>query len=152
MGHASTSRTIRAPVERVFDAVAHIENFQHISPDIVKVEFLTEQRRGVGTRFRETRRMGKREGCTELEVTEYVENEHIRLVADQGGTIWDSSFTTKDQGDGTTELAMAMEARPHKLLAHLVAPLFVRLTRKFVEQDLDAVQAHCEGSGECDRA
>lgn len=44
----------------------------------VNVLFLTDSEKGVGTKFRETRMMGKREAGTELEVTEYVPNERVR--------------------------------------------------------------------------
>ena len=54
--------------------------------------FLSEVRTGVGTRFRETRLMHGKERSTELEVTEYVENERVRMVADTDGTVWDSVF------------------------------------------------------------
>jgi carbon monoxide dehydrogenase subunit G len=57
----SLQRHVNAPMEVVFDAIAHIENFSQAAPHIVGVEYLSEQKRGVGTRFRETRRMGKRE-------------------------------------------------------------------------------------------
>ena len=145
MGRTTVTRTIKAPVESVFKTVAHIDNFSKVVPDIVKVEFLSEQKSGVGARFRETRRMGKREASTVLEVTEYVENEHVRLVSDQGGTIWDSVFTTKPNSDGTVELKMVMDANAYKLFAKVVTPLIKGVVRRAIEKDLDAVKAHCEG-------
>ena len=45
------------------------------------------------TRFRETRVMKGREASTVLEVTEYESPRRIRLVSDEGGTIWDTVFT-----------------------------------------------------------
>jgi len=143
MSTTTVRRTINAPVARVFDCIAHIENFSQAVPHITKVEMLSDITRGVGTRFRETRLMGRREGKTELEVTEYVENEHVRLVSDQGGTIWDTCFTVADS-DGATELVMVMEARAYKLLAKLMNPLISGMIRKFIEKDMDAVKAWCE--------
>jgi carbon monoxide dehydrogenase subunit G len=145
MGRTTVSRTIKAPVAKVFGAVAHIEDFEQIVPAIVKVEFLSENKTGVGARFRETRLMGKREGSTELEVTEYVPDEHMRCVADQGGTIWDTTFTTRDVGDGTVELTMVMDANAYKLAAKLFNPLIKGMVKKYIEQDMDAVKAWCEG-------
>lgn len=144
MGRTTVVRTVRAPIERVFDTVAHCENFSTVVPDIEGVEFLTESRSGVGTRFRETRRMGKRVGTTELEVTEYVPNERVRLVSDQGGTIWDTVFTTRPAADGAVELKMVMDARPYRLVAKLMNPLIGGFIRKAIESDLDAVKAYCE--------
>ena len=144
MNRTAVTRQVNAPVEAVFDAVAHIQNFQTIVPDIVKVEFLTEQHTDVGTRFRETRMMGKREAATELEVTEYQPHEHVRMGADAGGTIWDSTFTTKARADGGTDLSLVMDANAYRFAAKLFNPLIKGMVRKAIEKDMDAVKAHCE--------
>lgn len=147
MGTTSVTRTIAAPVSAVFDAISSIENFSQIVPDIVKVEFLGDQRTGVGTRFRETRRMGKREVATELHLTEYERDRHVRMVSDQGGTVWDSLFSTHAVAGGT-ELTLIMDARAYKLLARLINPLIAGMIRKHIEKDLDAVKAHCEAAAQ----
>ncbi len=145
MTKRSTSRQIKAPVAAVFDAVTNIEKFPEKSADIVSAELLTEQKKGVGTRFRETRRMGKREGTTELECTEYVENERVRFVTDQGGAVWDSVYTTEQSGGGTL-LTLEMDARPHKFMAKIVVPMILGMISKAVEKDMDAVKDYCEGN------
>ncbi len=143
MSKRSTSRLIKAPVSVVFDAVTDVKKFPEKSEDIVSAELLTEQEKGVGTRFRETRRMGKREGTTELECTEFVENERVRFVTDQGGTVWDSIYTTKADGEGTV-LTLEMDARPHKFMARIVLPMIMGVLAKAVDKDMDAVKAYCE--------
>ena len=135
--------TIRAPLEMVFDTIAHIENFAKASPAIVGVEFLSETRRGVGTRFLETRRVGGGEGSSELEVTEYEPHERVRIVSDAGGTVWDSLFVVRESG-GKTELTLTMEARPYKLLARLTSPLLKGTIRKAIVSDMEAVKSYCE--------
>lgn len=145
MSRVHTELMIEAPLEKVFDTVAHIENFQKAVPHILRVEPLGEIRSGVGTRFRETRRMGQREATTVLEVTEYAANERVRLISDEGGTVWDSLFETRSEGDGT-RLSLTMDARPHKLLSRLTVPLMMRMIRSAVEEDLVAVKEYCEGA------
>jgi uncharacterized membrane protein len=144
MAQYVATRTIAAPVDRVFATVAHIDRFQEAVPHITNVEFLTETRSGVGTRFRETRLMRGREASTELEVTEYVQDERVRLVSDAGGTVWDTVFTVQTSGSGT-ELSMVMDARPYKLTALVVNPMISRMLTKALETDMDAVKAYCEG-------
>ncbi|MHC4668834.1 MAG: SRPBCC family protein [Planctomycetota bacterium] len=144
MGRTTVSRTIHAPIETVFATVAHIENFSKAVPHIVKVEFLSDVRAGVGTRFRETRLMGGKEASTELEVTEYVENDRVRLVADTHGTVWDTVFTVRPAPVGGVELRMVMDANAYKLVAKLMNPLVQVLIRKAIEKDMDAVKAFCE--------
>lgn len=145
MSTTTVTRTIRASQESVFDAIAHIENFSKIVPAITNVEFLTEQKSGVGTRFKETRLMGKREGSSTLEVTEYDAPQRVRMVSDQGGTIWDTVFTVEPSSDGQVELVVVMEANAYKLFAKLINPLIKGMIKKFIESDMDAVKAHCEG-------
>jgi hypothetical protein len=144
MTRTEVSRTIHAPLEKVFDTVAHIERFSEVVPEIVEVELLSDTRRGVGTRFRETRLMGKRRASSVLEVTEYVPNERVRLVSDQGGTLWDTVFTTRPAGQGAVELTMVMDAQAYKLPAKLLIPLIMGIVRKAIGKDLDAVKRHCE--------
>jgi uncharacterized membrane protein len=145
MSTLRASRTIAAPVEKVFETIAHIENFSKAVPHIVNVDFLSDNRTGVGARFRETRVMRGREASTELEVTEYEENERVRLVSDAGGTIWDTLFTVR-AGEAGTELSMVGEAKPYKLLARLVNPLISPMLRKALAQDLDAIKDYCEAA------
>jgi carbon monoxide dehydrogenase subunit G len=141
----SVSRTIHAPVDRVFDTIAHIENFSKAVPHIVKVEFLSETRAGVGTRFRETRIMRGKEASTELEVTEYVENDRVRIVADTHGTLWDTVFTVTPVDEGAL-LGMVMDAKPSGMAASLMTTMMKGMLQKALEQDLDAVKAYCEST------
>ncbi len=138
-----TSRSISAPIETVFQTIADIRNFSKAVPHIVKIEFLTEQKVGVGTRFEETRLMNGREHTVELEVTELVENDRIRMVSDAGGTIWDTVFTVSQAAD-TVALDMEMDVKPYKLLAKLMTPLIRGTVVKGVATDMDAVKAYCE--------
>ena len=145
MTRTRLTRTINAPLDRVFATVADPVNYTRAVPEITKVEFLTDQRTGVGTRFLETREMRGREAATELEVTEYVKGEHIRIVSRAGGTVWDSAFTVTPAGDGRgTRLDLVMEARPCRLLAHVFVPLTKRIVAKAVAGDMDAVKAYLE--------
>lgn len=138
-----SSITIAAPVEDVFDTVAHIDRFSEAVPSIREVEFLSEVRRGVGARFREIREMNGREGSTVLEVIEYEQNERVRIVSDAGGATWDTVFTTMPTTNGT-ELAMVMEAKPHTLLARISTPMIKGMVAKAIQSDLDAVKEFCE--------
>lgn len=146
MPQVSVSRTINAPLEMVFRTVADVREFAKVQPQIVDIQFLTEQQVGKGTKFRETRMMGKSKAATELEVTEYVENERIRFVADSMGTTWDTIFTVAAGPGGTTELTMVMEARGHTFLARLMNPLVMLMVKKAVVGDVDRVKAFCEAA------
>jgi carbon monoxide dehydrogenase subunit G len=143
MSRMIVTRRIAAPIERVFKTVADIGQFSQAIPHIVKVEFLSDVKSGIGTWFRETRLMHGKEAVTELEVTEYVENDRIRLVADSHGTVWDTVFTVERDG-GETVLTMTMDAKSYKWLAKVMNLLITGLIKKAVEKDMDSVKAFCE--------
>ncbi|MHC4850362.1 MAG: SRPBCC family protein [Planctomycetota bacterium] len=143
MTRTIVSRQINAPAATVFETVAHIENFSKAVPGIVNIEFLTESRTGVGTKFKETRVMKGREATVELEVTEYEPNQRIRIVSDTHGTVWDTVFTVAENA-GQTQLEMVMDANAYKLLPKLMNPLIRGMIQKAIEGDMDAVKAYCE--------
>ena len=143
MATVTVTRVVDAPADVVFRTVADIGHFSQAVPHIVNVEFLSEVRSGVGTRFRETRVMNGREASTELEVTEYVENDRVRIVSEAGGAVWDTVFTVSPAAEGT-ELSMVMDARPRTLSARLAVPLMLRMVKGAVARDMDAVKAFCE--------
>ncbi|MGI9600307.1 MAG: SRPBCC family protein [Acidimicrobiales bacterium] len=143
MTRTTVTRTIESLPAEVFDAVAHIERFAEVVDDITDVEFISESTRGVGTRFRETRLMRGRPSTTELEVTEYQPDHRVRLVSDQGGTIWDTVFEVEPAG-AASRLTMTMDARPYKLLAKVTTPLFKGVIARAIESDMDAVKRYCE--------
>ena len=107
------------------------------------MEFLSDRETGAGTRFRETRIMRGRESSTVLEVTEFVDDDRVRLVADSHGALWDSEFVVRSRG-GLTELTLTMEARPHSLLARIIVPITRGMVRQALEKDMDAVKRWCE--------
>ncbi|MHC4958489.1 MAG: SRPBCC family protein [Planctomycetota bacterium] len=143
MTRTTVSRTINAPIDKVFSTIASIENFKQAIPSIVRVEFTSEARAGVGTRFRETRLMRGKEVTVELEVTELEPNDHVRIVSGTHGTVWDTTFTVKENA-GQTDLHMVMDAKAYKLLPKIVNPLVKGMIQKAVEADLDSVKSFCE--------
>ena len=87
--------------------------------------------------------MNGKEATTELEVTEFVENDRVRFVADSHGTVWDSVFTVSQAGE-STDLELTMDARAYKLLPKIVNLLIKGMVQKAVEKDMDAVKTYCE--------
>ena len=143
MPRAIVTRNINAPVELVFRTVADINQFSKAVPHIVKVEFLSDIKLGVGARFRQTRLMKEKESTTELEVTEYDENNRIRLVAIDHGIVWDTVFAVKREIDHTN-LTLTMDAITHRPISKIMIFLMSRMVKKAIERDLDGVKAFCE--------
>ena len=144
MSRIIVTRTIDAPINLVFQTVADERRLSQVLPHIVNVEFLSDVRAGVGTRFRETRLMNGKEATTELEVTEFVENEHVRLVTtDSLGTTWDTVFAVTADNGGT-KLTMTMDARADKWLAKVFVFVIRSMIKRAVERDMDLVKRFCD--------
>lgn len=144
MSQITVKRTIDASVEKVFETVSNINNFSKAIPHITKVQILSDVKSGVRLRFRETRLTKGKETTEELEVTEFVDNDHVRIVCDSHGTVWDSLFSVAP-AEGQTELTLTMDARSYKLLSKLMTPLIKGMIVKALEQDMDSVKRYCEG-------
>ena len=142
-----TSRTISAPIDRVFAALSDPSQFSEAVPHILNIEFLSDVKSGVGTKFRETRLMGKKEATTELEITECVENEHIRIVTESNGTLWDTVMSVSDSG-GKTELNMAMDATASGFFGSLMIKMIKGMIQKALEKDMDCLKEYCEKPAE----
>jgi uncharacterized protein YndB with AHSA1/START domain len=143
MNPITTTRMINAPIDMVFKSVSDINVFADVLPHIVEIEILSDIKSGLGTRFRETRLMKGKEATTVLEITELEPNSLVRMVADEGGTIWDTVMATSEEG-GQTKLTMVMEARPHKIMSRLITPMIMGMVAKAVASDMDAVKEYCE--------
>ncbi len=136
-------RIIEAPIDEVFHAIADAASLACALPHVVSVEFLTPQRSGVGTRFRETREWKGRVASMVLEIVECVDAERLRLRADARGTTWDSSFAVEEVGP-RTRLVYQLRGQATHWLPRLVNPWLRRGLARAVEADLDAVKAWCE--------
>ncbi len=142
----SVSCQVNAPAERVF---AHATNFAETASfieGISKSEVLTDGPVGVGTRFRETRIMFKRECTEEMEITEFEPNERYVLQADSHGSLYVTTITFTPE-DGGTNVTMDFRAEAHSLMAKLMTPLAKMMTntmKKCVESDLACLKEHSE--------
>ena len=143
MPRTTVTRTIHAPADVVFSTVADISQFSQAVPHIVKVEFLSDVRSGLGTRFRETRLMKGRERQTELEVMEYVPDRRVRMVADSHGTVWDTLFEVRSES-GFSILTVTMDATARGLLPKIMNVLIRGMVRRAIERDMESVKIYCE--------
>lgn len=136
-------RKINAPIEKVFRTVADVEQFSKAIPHILKVEFLTENKTGIGACFRETRKMKDKAITTQLEVTEYIENDHVRMVASDHGITWDTVFSVRRE-NGQTVLNMTMDATTNNFFKNIMLYIIKSMVQKSIEQDMDSVKTFCE--------
>ena len=146
MSPLDVSVQIAAPQERVFAAVSDFGKAADRVEAIVKCEVLTEGEIGVGTRFRETRKMFKKEHSEEMEVTGFDPPNSFTLAASSCGAEYTTIFSVQSEGEGS-ELSMSFTSKPVKLMAKLMAPMFFFMKgsmRKMMQADLESIKCSIE--------
>jgi len=139
MAGMQLSKTIDAPRERVFEAFTDLDRMAERIEGIERVEKLTDGPMRVGTRWKETRVMFKRESTEELEVTGFDPPESYRVECDSCGSHFTSVFRFEPEGDAT-RVTMEMSYRATSLFAKLFRPigfLMAGSIKKCIDQDLD---------------
>lgn len=150
MSRVTVTRQIAAPVDQVFARASDFADAARFISAILRVEMLTDGPVGVGTRFRETRRMFGREASEEMQVSVFEPPRRYVLDAQSHGCHYRSELTFTPK-DGGTEVAMSFEATPlttlSKILSFLTLPLMRSAVVKACSQDLDDLKAVLEGPG-----
>ena len=147
MKPVTVAATIAADPDRVFEAIVAIERLPETSPDTVSVTFLGEQRAGAGTRFRETRRMGKKTQEFELELTECEPyGRTARFVTDHEGTVWDTRMSVAEAASGS-RVEFTMAAHTDSKMKSFVFTLMRGVFAKAMNKQVAALKEHCEAKG-----
>ncbi len=135
----AVEKQIRAPREEVFRVASDFAGSADVVGDIVRVEMLTDGPTRVGTRWRETRRMGKREATADLEVTAFDPPRSYSVGCHMAGCRFHSEFTFEEL-DGGTRVRMTFETHPEAFLAKVfgfaLRPMFAGCL-KTVAKDFD---------------
>ena len=86
MATLSIACTIHAPTALVFKTAADPTHFAQAISGVTKIEFLSLTKCGLGTRFRQSRVLNGKEMTLDFDVTDYAENERVRIVNEIHGT------------------------------------------------------------------
>ncbi|MFI1017559.1 SRPBCC family protein [Streptomyces sp. NPDC020965] len=144
-------RRIAAPAERVWRALTDVAGAPDVLSGVESVQLLTDQPFGVGTRWRETRRMFGKAATEEMYVTASEPPRRYVVEADSRGAHYISEFTLDSGEPDRTLVRMAFTAAPSGggpgLLAKLFGGLGARAVAKAIERDLADVAAAVESGG-----
>ncbi|WP_327683520.1 SRPBCC family protein [Streptomyces sp. NBC_00467] len=142
-------RRIAAPPAAVWDALTDLENAPTVLSGVDAVEVLSPGPFGVGTRWRETRRMMGKQATEEIHVTASEPPARYVAEADSQGAHYVSEFLLRAEGPDATQVRMTFSAEPPGgfagLLAKVLGPLGARAVAKAIAKDLDDVAAAVEG-------
>lgn len=140
------SVVVNAPPERVFAAFADIPRAAERISGIARVEMLTDGPTGVGTRWRETRRMYGSEATEEMWIAEFDPPRSYAVEAESHGTRYRSVLTFAPEGGGT-RVAMSFEGTPVSFAARLfsvLGGLMAGSVRRMIRADLEDAKRSVE--------
>jgi hypothetical protein len=142
----SISRDVAAPPARVYAAASDLRGSAGRIRAITKLEVLTEGPVRVGTRFRETRKMGRREATEEMEVLALDPPRSFTFGSESCGCRYRMEMRCVPKGTGT-ELQMHFRAEPLTFFAKVVGALLKPFAKKMMSgcsRDLDDIAAIAE--------
>ena len=140
------TKTIAAAPESVFEIFADLDRAAERVSGIEKIELLTEGAVGVGTRWRETRIIFKKEAVEELEITAFEPPHGYEVGCESCGCRYTTAFRFTPVGAGT-EVTMEMNTKPITFFAKLMMPLGALMMgsmKKCLERDLDDLKTVAE--------
>ena len=140
--------TVKAPRAEVFAAATATEQMQHWMPNLVRVEKITEGPAGVGTRWREKRKMLGKEATEEFEVTAWEPPHRFALSVDgskgsSGRGEYRFDYRLEEVEGGTRILSDAQIEMPG-FFGRMMGRLFTGVIRKACRKDLVALKEHLE--------
>lgn len=147
----TVSRTIHAPVETVWEIATDLRSMPETMSAITEVDVLAGgDTFDVGTRWRETRLMMRREATEEMEVTAVAPQRGYTVEANNHGVHYSTIFTFAPVGSGRTEVTMTFEGtpdRPQNPIQRVLGGIGLRVVRKALERDLADLAVAAEGEG-----
>lgn len=141
-------RRIAAGQGPVWEALTDLRGMERVLSGVSKVDVLTDGAFGVGTRWRETRRMFGKEATEEMWVTACEPPERYVVEAESHGTHYISEWVLRAEGPSATTVLMTFTAVASgavaSLLARILGGLGARAVRKAIAKDLDEVASAVE--------
>jgi len=147
MARFSVAKYVDAPPSQVFALFTDFEHAPEHVTGISRLEILTPGPMGIGTRFRETRRMDGHESTEEMEVTAFEPGRHYDLRHRSGSTEYRSAFRFAPARSGT-QIEVDVESEPLSLAARLLTPITNRSMtgsmKRALVQDIEDLRRYAE--------
>lgn len=142
-------RRIEAPPGPVWEALTDLREMERVLSGVERIEVLTEGAFGVGTRWRETRKMFGKSATEEMTVTESEPPDRYVTVADSHGMHYVSEIALRPAGADATTVRMTFSGGPAEdnrmgFLARLLSGLGTKAVSKALAKDLDDVASAVE--------
>jgi len=132
----TVTRHSAAPVERVWELATDLAGMPDRLSAVIATEVTTPPPFGVGTRWKETRRIMKRDASEEMWVTAVEPQQSYVVEAESNGAHYTSTFTFASTADGGTDVTMSFGAEPVGTMSKFFSPVAFKLMRKSVATQL----------------
>jgi carbon monoxide dehydrogenase subunit G len=142
------SRQINANATQVWSVITNLDGAAEHLSGVKSLERISGPEFGVGTRWRETRKMFGKEATEEMEVASVTPGQAYTVLAESHGSKYHSQLRVKASGGGASVLTMSFNAEPQsfgaKVMGTLLGPLARSATKKAITQDLADIAAAAE--------
>lgn len=146
----TVTRTIEAPVETVWNIATDIEQMPETMSAITDVEIIEGgEEFGVGTRWRETRVMMRKEATEEMYVSAVEDQRRYVVEADNAGVRYVTTFAFAPINAATTEVGMTFTGQltgTQNIFSRMMGKLGLKVVRKSLAKDLDDLAAASEAA------
>lgn len=134
MTRLTVTETIAASPKRVFALATDLAGAADRIGGMDSLEVLTDGSFGVGTRWRETRRMFGKASSEEMTVTAFEPGRSYTTEAKSCGCRYVSGFACEPTDDGATHTSVTFEAVPVTMTARVMTTLMAPLAGKMKRQ------------------
>ena len=147
MPRFAVSKVYPAPVAEVFALFTDLDSLPARVKDITKIERLTDGPVGVGTRYKESRIVFKKEETLAFEVTAFEPPARFEIVAHSCGAEFRTDHRFTPDGAGT-RVDLVVTSRAESWFAWLFTPLaylMMSMCKKSLIADLNSMEAALAG-------
>lgn len=144
-----SEQQIEATPEEILDALTDFDSWSDWMDGLLRVEKLTDGAYGVGTRWRETRKLMGQEATEEFEVVEFEPPHRVALRVDgsrgsSGKGEYRFVYTLSPEAVGNSRFVMDAEIEMPGVAARLFGWLFKSMFRKACDRDNAALKRYLE--------
>lgn len=134
------SHLVPANINNTFEVFTDIDNCAERIEAIVSTEPLQDGPPGEGWRWKETRKMGKREHTGEFWIENWNPPHSYQVITENAGVQWISQFTFSEQGD-STNVVMTCEWKNKGIMLRLMGWMIKRMMKSEMKKDLEQLSA-----------
>ena len=138
MARIERSIEAKAPIKKVWAFMINFENYPSFFKGLKKLEYITEQRSGVGAKTHWVMESGGQEIEWEAEITEWVENKKMAWRSTSG--MKNNGYWSIEPTEAGTKLTLMMEYElPGSILGKIIDKL--KVEREFTEKIDESLEA-----------